>query len=128
MKKLNEPAKAGKKGGRVTARTTDIQWTMKTWNPSVGCTRVSKGCDNCYAVKETKRLQHNPNMKGKYSGLVNQGKNHFNGTVRIHEPALRLPSTWKKPCLVFVNSMSDLFHPGFTDDQIISVLDICDAS
>lgn len=90
-------------------KNTKIEWTDTTWNPVSGCTRASAGCDNCYAVTMTKRLE--AMGQAKYAGLVNIGKNHFNGVVKCHEEALTLPLGWKKPQKIFVNSMSDLFHP-----------------
>ena len=87
-----------------------IEWTTDTWNPVTGCTRVSAGCDNCYAVTMTKRLSGMPHTKEKYGGLINEGKNHFNGTIKLHEAELETPIKWRKPRMVFVNSMSDLFH------------------
>jgi protein gp37 len=90
------------------ADNSGIQWTDSTWNPVTGCTRASSGCDFCYAVTMTKRLE--AMGQEKYSGLVNLGKNHFNGVVKTHEDALLIPLGWKKPRRVFVNSMSDLFH------------------
>jgi protein gp37 len=89
--------------------TSSIEWTDATWNPVSGCTRVSAGCDNCYAVVMTRRLAK-MGQAAKYGGLVNEGKRHFNGVVRTHEDALELPLSWKKPRRIFVNSMSDLFH------------------
>lgn len=103
--------------------TSSIEWTNKTWNPVSGCTRVSEGCDNCYAVTMTKRLE--AMGQDKYSGLVNIGKNHFNGQVKCHEDALLIPLKWKKPCRVFVNSMSDLFHkevPFEFIDKVFAVM------
>lgn len=88
--------------------STEIEWTDETWNPTTGCTRVSRGCDNCYAVRHTIRLA---GQFEKYQGLVNPGKEHFNGTVKLHEDRLDQPLRWRKPRRVFVNSMSDLFHP-----------------
>jgi protein gp37 len=88
---------------------SSIEWTDETWNPVVGCTRASEGCDNCYAVKQTKRLE--AMGQEKYAGLVNIGKNHFNGVVRVVDDALTIPLRWNRPRKVFVNSMSDLFHP-----------------
>lgn len=100
-----------------------IEWTDTTWNPVTGCTRESEGCDNCYAVRMTKRLA----LMGqeKYSGLVNIGKNHFNGTVKCHEDELLKPLSWKKPRRVFVCSMSDLFHqhvPFEFVDKVFAVM------
>jgi len=98
------------------SQSTKIEWTDMTWNPTTGCTRVSAGCDNCYAAKTTKRLQTaNP---ARFGGLI--GKGHFNGKIRMHEKTLLEPLKWRKSRgLVFVNSMSDLFHKdvpfGFID-------------
>lgn len=95
---------------------SEIEWTDETWNPVSGCTRASAGCDFCYAVAMTRRLE----AMGieKYAGLVNPGKGHFNGVVRTHEQALEAPLTWSRPRRVFVNSMSDLFHPGVPADFV----------
>lgn len=76
-----------------------IEWTEMTWNPTTGCTKVSQGCKFCYAEIMSKRL--------KAMG-VEKYKDNFK--VRTHEEALEVPYTWKKPKVVFVNSMSDLFH------------------
>ncbi|MFW5973092.1 MAG: DUF5131 family protein [Bacteroidota bacterium] len=81
------------------------------------CSRAS-----CYAVTMTRRLEAMGSEK--YRGLVNRGKSHFNGVVRIHPDELEAPLTWKKPRRVFVNSMSDLFHPGVPDDFILQVFSV----
>jgi len=78
---------------------TAIEWTEMTWNPSTGCTKISAGCKNCYAEKMTYRLQ-SMGMK-KY-------RDGFN--LRWHKSELDLPFSWNKPRMIFVNSMSDLFH------------------
>lgn len=103
------------------ASNTSIEWTDNTWNPVTGCTRASAGCDFCYAVAMTRRLEAMGTEK--YQGLINKGKNHFNGVVRIHPDELEAPFTWKKPRRVFVNSMSDLFHSGVPDEFILQVFD-----
>jgi protein gp37 len=90
---------------------SSIEWTDETWNVTSGCTRVSAGCDNCYAVNMTRRLAGMQATKDKYGGLINDGKKHFNGVVKCHEDELEKPLKWRKPRRVFVNSMSDLFHP-----------------
>ena len=79
---------------------TSIEWTELTWNPVTGCTKVSAGCKFCYAEVMTRRL--------KAMG-VEKYKDGFK-KVRIHEETLGIPYTWKKSKIVFVNSMSDLFH------------------
>ena len=82
----------------MAARST-IEWTQSTWNPLTGCTKISMGCQHCYAERMALRL--------KAMGQVNYADG-FNLT--LHERALELPLSWKKPQSVFVNSMSDLFH------------------
>jgi len=81
------------------ARGSAIEWTESTWNPVTGCTKVSPGCANCYAERMARRLQ-----------AMGQ-RNYRNGfEVTLHEHALELPLQWKRPQVIFVNSMSDLFH------------------
>lgn len=87
---------------------SNIEWTEVTWNPVTGCDRVAAGCDNCYAMALAKRL--------KAMGLekyVNDGDPRTSGPgfgVTIHPSVLRQPLQWHKPRVIFVNSMSDLFH------------------
>ncbi|HKK63849.1 MAG TPA: phage Gp37/Gp68 family protein [Bacteroidales bacterium] len=76
-----------------------IEWTEMTWNPTTGCSKVSQGCKFCYAEIMSKRLQ---------AMGVEKYKDNFK--VRTHPEALKVPYTWKKSKVVFVNSMSDLFH------------------
>lgn len=90
-----------------------IEWTGSTWNPTTGCTKFSAGCTNCYAEIMAKRL--------KAMGL-NKYKDGFR--LSIHENALSEPYTWKKPKLVFVNSMSDLFHEGIPFEFLKSVFKV----
>ena len=78
---------------------SSIEWTEMTWNPTTGCSKVSQGCKFCYAEVMSKRLQ---------AMGVEKYKDNFE--VRTHEDALKTPYTWKKSKVVFVNSMSDLFH------------------
>lgn len=101
------------------ADTSKIEWTEATWNPTVGCTHVSAGCDNCYAAGlASGRLSGTPT----YAGLANGGK--FNGTVRLLPERLGQPLRWHKPRRVFVNSMSDLFHESVPDGFIAQVWDV----
>ncbi len=102
--------------------TSSIEWTEATWNPVTGCTRASAGCDHCYAVFLTRRLARMGQEK--YKGLVNPGKNHFNGVVKIHPETLEMPLRWKKSRTIFVNSMSDLFHPGVPTAFILKVFEV----
>ncbi len=78
---------------------SSIEWTEMTWNPVTGCTKISAGCKYCYAEVMAKRLQ---------AMGVEKYKDAFK--VRTHESALNIPYTWKRQKVVFVNSMSDLFH------------------
>jgi protein gp37 len=95
---------------------TGIEWTEATWNPVVGCTHVSAGCDNCYAAREASgRLAHLP----LYAGLASGGK--FTGEVRLVTERLDQPLRWRRPRRIFVNSMADLFHDGVPDEFIARV-------
>lgn len=82
-----------------------IEWTEASWNPVVGCTAVSTGCDHCYAAREASgRLAHLP----LYAGLAVAGV--FTGEVRLVDERVELPLRWRRPRRIFTNSMSDLFH------------------
>ncbi len=96
-----------------------IEWTNNTWNPITGCSKLSPGCAHCYAEVMTRRLQAMGQVKYQDGFEV----------VKFHEEALHLPATWKKPSMVFVNSMSDMFHGDLTPEtlhQIFSVMNQCD--
>lgn len=90
-----------------------IEWTESTWNPVTGCTKISPGCKHCYAERMAKRLHA--------MGQPNYA-NKFRLTLQPH--ALELPLTWKKPQVIFVNSMSDLFHKNVPIDFILQVFDV----
>ncbi len=99
-----------------------IEWTEATWNPVTGCTRVSTGCDHCYAARMTHRLELMGSKE--YAGLTavnRRGERHFNGVIKTHHDRLSIPHRWRQPRLVFVNSMSDLFHPKVPLDFIKDV-------
>jgi len=89
---------------------SDIEWTEATWNPIAGCTVLSPGCTNCYAMRMAARLQ--AMGMAKYAGTTRKsGKRHvWTGRVNIDAKALAAPLGWKKPQRIFVNSMSDLFQ------------------
>ena len=108
----------------MSVRQTKINWAGATWNPISGCSQVSEGCQNCYAMKMAGRM-----IKGKYAGLVRQrGKGlgaTWPGGIRLEADALNTPLTWRQPTKIFVNSMSDLFHEDVPDawiDQIVGVM------
>jgi protein gp37 len=96
-----------------------IEWTDATWNPVVGCTHISPGCDHCYAAREASgRLRGVP----VYAGLAEGGK--FTGEVRCLPERLDQPLRWRKPRRVFVNSMSDLFHARVPTEFVGQVWDV----
>ncbi len=89
-----------------------IEWTDATWNPMTGCTKVSAGCDNCYAERFAERWRGTPN---------HPFENGFDLTLRPER--LAQPLEWKKPRMIFVNSMSDLFHKEVPKEFIDRVFD-----
>ncbi len=110
---------------------TKIEWTEKTWNPIVGCSVVSPGCTNCYAMRLAARLERmNPKLEH-YKGLTRKmkGKPVWTGTLSLApEHILLEPLLRKKPTIWFVNSMSDLFHENVPDewiDRVFAVMALC---
>jgi protein gp37 len=96
---------------------SDIEWTESTWNPVTGCTKISAGCKNCYAERMAKRLKAMGN------------KNYKNGfQVTLHPHMLDKPFEWKKSQMVFVNSMSDLFHEEVPFEYIDRVFNVMRAA
>lgn len=106
---------------------TDIQWTDATWNPVRGCSRVSPGCDNCYAMRQAHRFS---NPGGPYEGLttLRKGKVDWAGSARLIPEMLDQPLRWRKPRRIFVNSMSDLFHSSLTNEEIAAVFGVMAAA
>jgi protein gp37 len=95
------------------ASRSSIEWTESTWNPLTGCTKISPGCKHCYAERMAKRLK-----------AMGQ-PNYANGfRLTLHEESLQLPLRWKKPQMIFVNSMSDLFHKDVPLAFIQRVFDV----
>ena len=92
---------------------SSIEWTEMTWNPTTGCDKVSAGCKFCYAEVMTRRLK-----------AMGQEKYDKGFQFRTHTSALDVPYTWKKPQVVFVNSMSDLFHKNVTLDFVKKVFQV----
>ena len=90
------------------AASTGIEWTEVTWNPTTGCDRISAGCDNCYALALAKRLKAMGQAKYQNDGDPRTSGPGF--AVTVHADALALPYSWTGHRIVFVNSMSDLFH------------------
>jgi protein gp37 len=103
------------------ADRTHIEWTDATWNPITGCSVVSPGCTNCYAMKLAgTRLKHHPSR----AGLTNETKAGpvWNGQVRFNREWLDQPLRWKKPRMIFVCAHGDLFHESVPDTWIDEVL------
>ena len=96
-------------------RETKISWATTTWNPVHGCSKVSPGCDRCYA--ETLSLRYGWTKK-EWTGK-NAKEN-----VQVKPHKLKEPYTWKQPCRVFVNSMSDLYHPQVPDNYLAEVFEV----
>jgi protein gp37 len=94
---------------RTLADHSAIEWTEATWNPTSGCTKVSPGCDRCYAERMTHRFP----------------KAYPNGfDLTIRRAALELPLRWQKPRIIFVNSMSDVFHASVPESYIVEIFDV----
>lgn len=99
------------------ATTSHIEWTEMTWNPVTGCTKISQGCKHCYAERMAKRLEAMGN---------DRYRNGFRLT--LHEDLVDLPKKWKQSRVVFVNSMSDLFHvdvPLEFIQQVFETMEAC---
>ena len=94
------------------AENSSIEWTDTTWNPVTGCTKISRGCDNCYAARFSERFRGVPG---------HPFENGFDLTIRPER--LMQPLNWKKPRMIFVNSMSDLFHKAVPKDHIARVFE-----
>lgn len=111
----------------MSTSKSSIEWTDRTWNPTRGCLPISPGCKNCYAMKMAGRFCG----AGKpYEGLVKIGNAGpvWTGAARFVPAALREPLSWRQPSRVFVDSMSDLFFDGFTDEEIAAVFGVMAAT
>lgn len=93
--------------------STNIEWTDETWNPIVGCSRVSPGCDNCYAISSVHRGAAMGTVQHQGLTVHPEGDRlDWNGKVNVAEHLMDKPLHWAKPRRIFVNSLSDLFHPS----------------
>jgi len=111
---------------------TTIEWTTGlpghtgvSWNPLAGCSKVNAACTNCYAERMARRLQA-IGATG-YDAVVNE-HGHWSGKVTLLEGKLHAPLHWKKPRVVFVNSMSDLFHESVPAEFIVNVFEVMSAA
>jgi len=111
---------------------TKIEWTSETWNPIIGCSKVSPGCANCYAARTATRFASTtpyaevlqPNPDPYHYGWLPE----WNGCIRLISDRLDQPRRWRKPRLIFVNSMSDTFHenvPFEFIEQIFDMMYVC---
>jgi protein gp37 len=103
-----------------------IEWTQATWNPVTGCDQVSPGCDNCYALALAARLKAMGQSKYRNDGDPRTSGPGF--AVTMHPTDLELPKHWRRPRIVFVNSMSDLFHPKVSTQFIAQVFTVMEAT
>lgn len=118
------------------AQASTIEWTQTTWNPVVGCTKVSAGCAHCYAERMAKRLAamaraarrdgRQPGRTEHYEHVVDD-RGRWNGRLFLNAAALDDPKHWRQPRRVFVNSMSDLFHEDVPFDFIARVFAVMNA-
>ena len=95
------------------AQDSAIEWTDATWNPVTGCTKISPGCKNCYAHRMAHRLH-----------AMGQPRYRNNFDVTLHPDLLEQPLRWAQPRKIFVNSMSDLFHPDVPAEFIQAAFDV----
>lgn len=103
----------------MSSTNTNIAWTDRSWNPIRGCSRISEGCEHCYA----EAMAHRFGGPGKpYEGLVHNRR--WTGDVNVVHKDLTLPLTWRTPSMVFVASMSDPFHANVSDELLCKLIDI----
>jgi len=103
-----------------------IEWTQATWNPVTGCDRVSAGCDHCYALALAARLKGMGQAKYQRDGDPRTSGPGF--AVTVHPQELATPRRWRRPRLIFVNSMSDLFHPKVPAGFVAEVFEVMAAT
>lgn len=100
---------------------TKIEWADATWNPIVGCTKVSPGCDHCYAIRTAHRMTANPNPRVSQAYAGTEAGGEWTGKVNLLTDRLDQPLRWRKPRRIFVNAQSDLFHKDVPDEFIARV-------
>src|SRR5262249_4046169 len=109
--------------GVMVAQASHIEWTDATWNPVRGCTRVSEGCQHCYAERMAARFSQ-PGMPHDRLAIMPPAGLRWTGRVALVESVLEAPLGWRKPRTIVVNSMSDLFHEELPDAAIARVFDV----
>jgi len=107
------------------SQNSKIQWTEDTWNPVLGCSKISPGCKHCYAINHVHRMAGNPNPKIREANegltVIQGGEPNWTGKVRLIPERLEIPLRKRKPTRYFVNSLSDLFHEELSYADIASV-------
>ena len=106
------------------AGLSDIEWTDATWNPVSGCTILSPGCTNCYAMRMAARLQAMGHSSYRNTTRKSGKRSVWTGKVILNERMLDAPLSWSKPRMIFVNSMSDLFQDGVPAEYVRRVWDV----
>ncbi len=103
---------------------SSIEWTEATWNPLAGCSLLSPGCSNCYAMRMAARLSSMG--MAKYQGTTRKSGNRhvWTGRVNLDEAALNAPFEWRRPTLVFANSMSDLFQDAVSPEMVRRIWEV----
>lgn len=112
---------------------TSIEWSQASWNPVLGCDRVSDGCTGCYAIPQARMRAANPNPKvaAAFAGLTERTPERLDWTGQVNQLPARLnqPLSWRKPRRIFVNSLSDMFHAKIEADfiaQVFAVMSLAD--
>lgn len=106
------------------AGPSDIEWTEATWNPVSGCSIISPGCTNCYAMRMARRLEFMGHEKYKGLTRISGGKAKWNGKIKLDYNSLNIPKSWRTGKTIFVNSMSDLFHEDVPLEYILEVFSV----
>lgn len=106
---------------------TKIEWADATWNPIVGCSKISPGCANCYAERMARRLARIPNTRDIYFPLLDD-RDRWNGATILNKNVLIQPFRWRKPRRIFVGSMTDLFYESTPDAWLDPVFDTMHAN
>jgi protein gp37 len=107
------------------ASNTSIEWTEATWNPVAGCSIISPGCTNCYAMRLASRLEAMGQTKYRGTTRKTGGRAKWTGRINLDQKALGVPKSWRTGRMIFVNSMSDIFHEDVPKEfvqQIFAVM------
>jgi protein gp37 len=106
------------------ANNSSIEWTEATWNPVAGCAILSPGCTNCYAMRMARRLELMGHQKYQNLTRLSGGRPKWNGRIHLDHASLDVPRTWRVGRVIFVNSMSDLFHEDVPLEYVVKVFQV----